>query len=154
MHHPPAILHPRSRTSPHRRYRLNSRLSNQRRGHRSRRHRHLPQRRRPRPPRPWLPQPSRGKLITTLLPQPRIMHHHQNGRLVSMPPEFSLFLSSFYRRLYSSSGPIPVLPFLPSLTSSHSPACRYLRILSCLVLVIFGLRPRCCFPFIYPNCTV
>jgi len=29
-----------------------------------------------------------------------------------------------------------------------------LRILRCLVLVIFGLRPRCCFPSIYPICTV
>ena len=166
------ILRPRSRTSLCRRY-LNNRLSNQRQGHRSRRRQHLLQRRRPRPPRLWAPQPSRGRLTTTLLPRPRIMHHHQNGRLVvsgeeravdnswliifspffcpvvcfllflivsvaravrippskspcslvvdlakSMPPEFYLFLLSFYCRLYSSSGLIPVSPSLPSLTSS------------------------------------
>ena len=36
----------------------------------------------------------------------------------STPLEFSLFLSLFYRRLYSSSGLVFVLPLLPSLTFS------------------------------------
>jgi hypothetical protein len=36
----------------------------------------------------------------------------------SMPLEFSLFLSPFYRRLYFSSGLVLILPSLPSLTPS------------------------------------
>lgn len=78
MHHHLATLHLRSRTSLHRR----CRLSNKPQGHRLHRRQLLPQRRRPRPPRPWEPRPSRGRPKMTLLPQPRIMHHHQNGRLV------------------------------------------------------------------------
>lgn len=82
MLHHLVTLHLRSRTSLPRRCLLSNRLSNQRQGHRSRRRQLLPQRHLPRPLLPWLLRPSRGRPRTILLPQPRITHHHQNGRLV------------------------------------------------------------------------
>ena len=173
------ILHLRNRTSLHRRCRLNNRPSNRRQEHRLRRRRLLPQRRRPQLPHPWLLRPSRERPITTLLPQPRIIHH-QNGRLVVSGEErvvdnswliiFSpfflsprVFMSSlivrvvrvrpkfhlrnlfvllllsqsqcplsstcsypaFYRRLYSSSILVLVLPSLSFLVSSPTPPCPY-----------------------------
>ena len=76
------IPHLRSRTSPPRRYRLNNNLSNRHVGHRSHRRQLLLQQRRPQPHRPWQLHLSRGRPKMIPLPQPRIMHHHQNGRVV------------------------------------------------------------------------
>ena len=206
MCHPLVIRHLRSRTNLRQRCRLNNRPSNRLQGHQSHQRQLLPQRRRPRTLRPWVLQPSRERPTTTPHPQPQIMHHHQNGRLVVSGEErvvdnswliifFSLFsplvcsvipnctccarLKLHLRNLLVlllslSQSQCPLSPpcSYPSIVDctlvAFSPSflhfCRFplpphsavsvLRIIRCLVLVIPGLRPRRCFPFIYPICTV